>query len=71
MGTEPNPSDMPAPPPPEQDITPAERSALLRDTLKGLQDAFSATDDVEDADTTTELHQNAAEAASDLSEETP
>ena len=67
MGTEPNPSDMPAPPSPEQDITPGERTALLRDTLKGLQEAFSATDDEEDADTTTELHQNAAEAASDLS----
>lgn len=71
MGTEPNPSDMPAPPPPQQDITPAERTALLRDTLKGLQEAFSSFEDEEDADTTTELHQNAAEAASDLSEESP
>lgn len=68
MSTEPKPD---APPPPEQDITPAERETLLRETLQSLQEAFSATDDSEDADTTTELHQNAAEAASDLSEESP
>lgn len=68
MSTEPNPDALP---PPEQDITPEEREALLRDTLKSLQDAFLPTDDEDDADTTTELHQNAAEAASDLSGETP
>ncbi|MDQ8699265.1 hypothetical protein [Hyphomicrobium sp. LHD-15] len=48
---------------PEQDITPAERRTLFQDTLKGLQDAFSQTDE-DDTDTTTELHQNAAEAVS-------
>jgi hypothetical protein len=67
MSTEPKTDD---PPPLEQDITPEERATLLRDTLKSLQEAFSATDD-DDAGTTAELHQNAAEAASDLSEEAP
>lgn len=66
MSTEPKPDALL---PPDQDITPEEREALLLDTLKSLQEAFSATDDEEDTDTTTELHQNAAEAASDLSEE--
>jgi hypothetical protein len=70
MSTEPK-SDEPQQPPPEQDITPEQRGALLRDTLKSLQEAFSALDDGDDADTTTELHQNAAEAASDTSEGTP
>jgi hypothetical protein len=69
MSTDPKPDALP--PPPEQDVTPEERETLLRDTLKSLQDAFSAADDEDDADTTTELHQNAAEAASDLSEDTP
>ena len=68
MSTDPNPDVLPQP---EQDVTPEERETLLRDTLKSLQDAFSAADDEDDADTTTELHQNAAEAASDLSEDTP
>lgn len=68
MSTDPKPDVLPQP---EQDVTPEERETLLRDTLKSLQDAFSATDDEDDADTTTELHQNAAEAASDLSEDTP
>lgn len=67
MSTEPKPDA----PPPEQDITPAERETLLRETLQSLQEAFSATDDEDDADTTTELHQNAAEAVSDLPEESP
>lgn len=66
MSTEPKPDEL-LPPSPEQDITPEERNTLLRDTLRSLQEAFSATDDEEDADTATELHQNAAEAASDLS----
>ena len=69
MSTDPKPDALP--PPPEQDITPTERETLLRETLQNLQEAFSATDDEDDADTTTELHQNAAEAASDLSEDTP
>lgn len=68
MITEPKPDALP---PPEQDITPEERETLLRDTLKSLQEAFSITDDEDEAGTTTELHQNAAEAASDLSEDTP
>jgi len=68
MSTDPKPDVLPQP---EQDVTPEERETLLRDTLKSLQDAFSAADDEDDADTTTELHQNAAEAASDLSEDTP
>lgn len=69
MSTDPKPDALPTPP--EQDITPAEREALLRETFQNLQEAFSATDDEDDADTTTELHQNAAGAASDLSEDTP
>lgn len=70
MSTEPNPINNPEPPP-EQDITPAEREALLRDTLQNLLEAFSAPDDEDDAGTATELHQNAADAASDLSEDMP
>lgn len=68
MSTDPKPDVLPQP---EQDVTPEERETLLRDTLKSLQDAFSAADDEDDADTTTELHHSAAEAASDLSEDTP
>ncbi len=70
MSTEPNQATA-LDPPPEQDITPSEREALLRDTLQNLLEAFSAPDDEDDAGTTTELHQNAAEAPSDLSGETP
>lgn len=69
MSAKPNPIDMPEPPPPEQNITPAEREALLRDTLQNLLEAFSVPDDEDDAGTTAELHHNAAEAASDASEE--
>ena len=69
MSTEPKPDEL-LQPPPEQDITPEERNTLLRDTLTSLQDAFSSFEDEEDADTT-ELHQNAAEAASDQSGESP
>lgn len=50
-------------PEPEQDFPPVERQTLLQDTLKGLQDAFSQSDE-DDAETTTELHQNAADAVS-------
>jgi hypothetical protein len=70
MSTEPK-SDEPEQPPPEHDITPKEREVLLRDTLRSLQEAFSTNEDGDDADTTTELHQNAAEAASGPSEGTP
>lgn len=56
---------------PEQDVTPEERETLLRETLQSLQEAFSGTDDEADANTFAELHQNAAEAASGLSEDTP
>lgn len=64
MSTEPNPADSPEPLPPAQDITPAERESLLRDTLQNLLEAFSAPDDEDDVGTTAELHHNAAEAAS-------
>lgn len=70
MSTEPK-ADEPQQPLPERDITPEEREALLRDTLKNLQEAFLAPDDGDDAGTTTELHQNAAEAAAGPSGETP
>lgn len=70
MSTEPKP-DGPQQPLPEQDVTPEERTTLLRDTLKSLQEAFSATDDGDDADTITQLHHNAAEAASGPSEDSP
>ena len=61
MATEPTKSDT-AVGPPEQDITPAERQALLRETLQSLQEAFSAPDGEEEAGTTTELNQNPADA---------
>lgn len=60
-----------SPPQPEQDITPAERDALFTATLQSLNEAFLATADEDDQDTITELHQNAADAASDQIEDTP
>lgn len=69
MSTEPKP-DGPQQPLPEQDVTPEERATLLRDTLKSLQEAFSANDD-DDADTITQLHHNAAEAAPGPAEDSP
>lgn len=51
--------------PPEQDITEAERDALLLETLRSLQDAFSAPNDEDDTGTVTQLNQNPAEAVPD------
>lgn len=68
MTDTPKPADVP-PNVPETDISATEREALLRETLQSLQQAFSASDDVDDTGTITKLHQNAAEAVSDLSED--
>lgn len=68
MSTEPNTPDQ-IPEQPDGDISDAEREALLRDTLKSLQEAFSATSEPDDAETTTELTQNAADAAPEQPEE--
>lgn len=69
MSTEPKPTPNDAAP--EQDLPDAEREALLRDTLRSLQDAFSAPSDEDDAETVTELNQNAAEAAATSAGDSP
>lgn len=61
----------PAPAPPEVDMPDAERKLLIDETLRSLQEAFSAPGDEDDAETTTELNQNAADAVSDTSEVSP
>lgn len=67
---EPAPADAPSPEQDvAQDITEEERAALFRETLQSLQEAFSVPDDEWESGTTTELHLNAAEAASET--ETP
>lgn len=70
MGKEPTPTDEPELPF-EQDMPPAERDALIRGTLKTLQEAFLATDDGDDADTITKLHEDGAEEASAPTETLP
>ena len=58
MTTTPKTPDQAAEVPPESDISDAERDALLQETLKSLQEAFSAPDDQDDAGTVTQLNQN-------------
>ncbi|MBS0235545.1 MAG: hypothetical protein JSR99_18915 [Proteobacteria bacterium] len=61
----------PAPAPPVADMPDAERKLLIDETLRSLQEAFSAPADEDDAETITELNQNAADVASDTSEVSP
>lgn len=65
MTTNPKSPDQAAEVPPDSDITDAERDALLQETLKSLQEAFSAPDDQDDAGTVTQLNQNPPQAAPD------
>lgn len=69
MSTAPKPpNENPPEAPAEEDISDAEREALLKETLSSLQEAFSAPDEEGDAGTATELHQNPAETVPETEE---
>lgn len=52
-----------------QDMSSEERDALLRDTIKNLLEAFSEPAEGDDVDTITKLHDSAAEAVTQPTEE--